>query len=44
MNFIEALFGWAPDGGNGSLEWMLVLVPLAAVLAVSWKRLRHRRG
>lgn len=28
MDFIERLFGVAPDGGNGLLELMLWLVPV----------------
>ncbi len=44
MNFIEELFGWAPDGGTGSLEWMILLIPLAVALLVARKRRWHRRG
>ena len=32
MNFIERLFGISPDGGSGSLEFLLFAVPLCAVL------------
>ena len=42
MNFIESLFGIAPDGGDGSLEWLLLLLPLVGVAAVAaWRRRRR---
>jgi len=28
LDFIERLLGVAPDGGSGSLEWALLLVPI----------------
>jgi hypothetical protein len=28
MDFVEKLFGVAPDGGTGALEFALLLVPL----------------
>lgn len=38
MDFIERLFGWSPDGGNGMLE-LLLLVGLIAIPAVrAWRR------
>jgi len=45
MDFIERLFGVSPDGGSGSYEFMLLLVPLMVIAAL--KLLRHgtsRRG
>ena len=45
MDFIETLFGIAPDGGDGSLEWLLFLIPLVgvAVIAVWRRRVRAKR-
>ena len=38
MDFIERLFGWSPDGGNGMLE-LLLLAGLIAIPAVrAWRR------
>ncbi|HXU84014.1 MAG TPA: hypothetical protein VN914_21615 [Polyangia bacterium] len=35
MDFIERVFHLAPDGGNGSVELLWVLVTAAAVLGAS---------
>src|SRR5438128_1359411 len=38
MDFIERLFGIAPDGGNGSFELLLFLVPLAGIVLLrAWR-------
>jgi hypothetical protein len=43
-NWIERVFGIDPDGGNGSLEWLIVGVLLIATVALSiaarneWRR------
>jgi hypothetical protein len=43
MDFIERVFGVSPDGGNGSLEMLYVIVALLAIAAVvQWRRSRHR--
>jgi hypothetical protein len=39
MKFIEQIFGLSPDGGTGSLEVLLFVVPIFAAL-VLWKLLR----
>lgn len=47
--WIEVLTGWDPDKGNGSLEWGIVVVLLAACIALSvraradWQRM-HTLG
>lgn len=44
MDFIERVFGVAPDGGSGALEALMILIPLLGITAV-WRvvKLRHRR-
>jgi hypothetical protein len=32
MDFLERLFGWAPDGGDGTLELMLLVAASVALL------------
>ena len=44
--WIEELFGWSPDGGNGSFEWLIVIaLGLATVIvgALGVKDLRRVR-
>jgi len=44
MDFIERLFGISPDGGNGTFELLLFLIPLVTVVILWFSRsLRHRR-
>ena len=31
MDFIEKIFGVSPDGGTGSLEFLLLAIPVAVV-------------
>ena len=43
MDFFERLFGIAPDGGNGSFELLLFLVPFAGILLLrAWCNRRYR--
>jgi len=42
MDFIERLFGLAPDGGDGSIEALLIGLVVLAIVAASWRRLRKR--
>jgi hypothetical protein len=34
MDFVERLFGWAPDGGNGVFELMIIVGVVVAVVLV----------
>ena len=40
MDFIERIFGIAPDGGSGSLEFLLFLIPLVGIALL----IKYRRG
>jgi hypothetical protein len=40
MDFIERVFGLAPDGGSGSLEFLLFVIPL---VGLAWL-LKYRRA
>lgn len=42
MNFIERIFGIAPDGGSGSLEFFLFALPVAGILYLA-SRARNRK-
>jgi MYXO-CTERM domain-containing protein len=43
MDFIERIFGIAPDGGSGTFEFLLFAVPLAG-LAILWGLRRRARA
>lgn len=43
MDFIERLFGVSPDGGSGSFEVMLFLIPIVGVLTLRVLRKRRQR-
>ena len=42
MDFIERLLGIAPDGGDGSLELLLLILPVVALMALAAWRARKR--
>lgn len=44
MNFIEQLFGIAPDGGNGMTELALFLAVALPPLVISLRRRLRRVG
>lgn len=44
MDFIERIFGIAPDGGSGSLEFLLFAIPIAGLCYLAFARLRRHRG
>lgn len=43
MDFIERLFGFAPDGGSGAWELLLFAIPLVGLAWLAWRRRRHDR-
>lgn len=42
MDFIEQLFGFSPDGGDGSFEFLLFAVPIAGLCYLAWRRRRRQ--
>ena len=42
MDFIERIFGISPDGGSGSLEFLLFAIPIAGIAYLAL-RARQRR-
>ena len=43
MDFIERLFGFSPDGGNGMFEFLLFLIPVIGIVVVFERRRRSQR-
>jgi len=43
MDFIERLFGLSPDGGSGSLEFLLFAIPIAGIAYLTIRRSSNRR-
>jgi hypothetical protein len=41
MDFIERFFGASPDGGNGSVEMLLLLLPMALGVLMALARSRR---
>ena len=41
MDFIERIFGFSPDGGNGMFEFLLFAIPIAGIVAIyAWRKNR----
>ena len=43
MDFFERLFGWAPDGGSGILEFLLFVIPIAGIVYIADGRRKQRQ-
>jgi hypothetical protein len=43
MDFIERIFGIAPDGGDGGFELLLFALPIAALCWLAARRRSRRR-
>ena len=41
MDFIERIFGFAPDGGSGAFEVLLFLIPVVGLLMLRRRRSRQ---
>ena len=42
MDFVERLFGISPDGGDGTLELLLIALPLVVAAFLRRKRARQQ--
>jgi len=43
MDFIERIFGFAPDGGNGMYELLLFIIPVLGLIALARRRSSRRK-
>ena len=43
MDFIERIFGVSPDGGSGSLEFLLFALPIAGIIYFGWRRRQRKQ-
>jgi len=43
MDFIEILFGIAPDGGDGTLEFWLYAIPIVGIVYFGYRRRQRRQ-
>jgi hypothetical protein len=43
MDFIERIFGFAPDGGSGTLEFLLFAIPVVVLCALHTVRFARRK-
>jgi hypothetical protein len=38
MDFIERIFGFSPDGGDGMFEWVLFAIPVMGLIVLAaWR-------
>jgi hypothetical protein len=44
MDFIERIFGIAPDAGSGSLEYLLFAIPIAGIAYLLLRRRLRGQG
>src|SRR6059058_5592115 len=45
MDFIERIFGFFPDGGDGTFEFLLFATPVMGLIVLAaWRRIRGRRS
>lgn len=44
MTFIEQVFGLAPDNGSGSLEALMLLIPIVALAVFQLRRRKQIEG
>ena len=42
MDFIEKIFGISPDGGDGSFEFLLFLIPISLIVVIALMRRRRK--
>jgi hypothetical protein len=42
MDFIEKIFGFSPDGGDGSFEFLLFLIPISLIVVIALMRRRRK--
>jgi len=43
MDFIERLFGIAPDGGSGAFEFLILALPVAGIVFWAYTQRRRRQ-
>lgn len=43
MDFIERVFGFNPDAGSGTIEFLLFALPMLGILALRRRRRRSLR-
>ena len=45
MDFIERIFGFSPEGGDGTFELLLFVIPIMGlVIIAAWRQMRMRRS